>query len=168
MRNKTRPNYRDSSTVSEDNANDPDNLIPPILRKNRSFLPSLDISLAAFPLREISKSAPPNATENLQVLFEKGIKGQGREQGGPVEGTQTGAIVTLITSQSDSDDSSAEEDQDEQQMKEVRELNSTNLSREELKNSFSQFNEFLETRKELEKDEETEENVEPYGGIMSG
>ena len=81
---QNRPNYQESSSDSDDESrNESDAPIPPILRKSRSVLPSLDLPLAAFPSPKVPKSAPAKAPGHFQEIFQEETD---QEQPTPVEG----------------------------------------------------------------------------------
>ena len=149
-RNQNRPNYQESSTESdEESRNESDASIPPILRKNRSVLPSLDLPLAAFPSPKVPKSAPAKTPGHFQELFQEESD---QEQLRPVE-EQKGPIIYVTAPHSDSDDSSSDEERNENE--------NSKLTRAELQKSISQFNESLKTHKEWIEEDKEDENAVP-------
>ena len=149
-RNQNRPNYQESSTESDDESrNESDASLPPILRKNKSVLPSLDLPLAAFPSPKVPKSAAARAPGHFQELFQEQSD---QEQPTPVE-EQKGPIIYVSPPHSDSDDSSSDEERNENE--------NSKLTRAELPKSISQFNESLKAHKEWIEEDKEDENAVP-------
>ena len=148
---QNRPNYQESSTESDDESqNESDASFPPLLRKNKSVLPSLDLPLTAFPSPKIPKNAPAKAPGHFQELFQEETD---QEQPTPVE-DQKGPIIYVSPPHSDSDDSSSDEERSEKE--------NSKVTREELQKSISQFNESLKVHKDwIEEEDEEDKNAVP-------
>ena len=101
QRAQNRLNYKEEDSSEEIER---DQEPPPILRKRKSVLPSLNFTPAAYPSSTIPKSAPAKVPEGSTEFFP-----EDQEESTPMtEKPETGPIKTMIPPPSDSEDSTTE------------------------------------------------------------
>ena len=113
---------------------------PPILRKRKSVLPSLNLPPAAYPSSRIPKSAPAKAPECFTELFP-----EDQEESTPTtEKQEAGSIKMVSPPPSDSNDSTTEEEQEKDQVEHEK----SKSAKENIEKSFSRFEQSLKAHED--------------------
>ena len=137
QRAQNRPDYKDDSCSEE---TERDQEPPPILRKRKSVLQSLDFPPAAYPSSTITKSALAKAPECFTEFFP-----EDQEESTPTTKKQEADPVKMvIPPPSDSDDSTTEGEQEKDQVEHEK----SKSTKENIKISFSRFEQSLKAHED--------------------